>query len=66
MKNIEKERYERPIIKRVEAGMPSKFGMRSEYAPVTHIDGVSVHELANKFGSPLFVISEKTIRNTYA
>jgi len=66
MKNIEKERYERPIIKRVEAGMPSKFGLRSEYAPVTHIDGVSVHELANKYGSPLFVVSEKTIRNTYA
>jgi len=57
-------RYERPVIKKLEAGMPNKFGLRSEYTPMTHIDGVSVKELVNEWGSPLFVISENTIRST--
>jgi diaminopimelate decarboxylase len=61
---MSKTRYERPVIKKLETGMPNKFGMRTEYEPMTHIDGVSVNDLINKFGSPLFVISEKTIRNT--
>jgi len=65
MKTEEKEKYERPVIRKIEAGMPSKFGLRTEYAPMTHIDGVSVHELTAQYGSPLFVISEKTIRNNY-
>jgi diaminopimelate decarboxylase len=44
--------------------MPNKFGTRTEYTPLTHIDGNSVKELIKDHGSPLFVISEKTIRNT--
>ncbi len=39
--------------------------MRTEYAPVSHVVDVSVKKLLADFGSPLFVISEKTIRNTY-
>ena len=61
---MEKQRYERPIIKKLETGMPNKFGMRTEYAPMTHIDGVSVKELIKDYGSPLFVLSESTIRST--
>jgi diaminopimelate decarboxylase len=45
--------------------MPNKYGTRTEYTPMTHIDGVSVNELVKQYGSPLFVISEKTIRQTY-
>jgi len=60
-----KIRYERPVIKKLEAGMPNKFGLRSEYTPMTHIEGVSVKELVEGWGSPLFVLSENTIRNTY-
>jgi diaminopimelate decarboxylase len=33
---------------------------------VTEIDGISVSKLMEEFGSPVFVISEKTIRETYA
>jgi diaminopimelate decarboxylase len=33
--------------------------------PKTHIDGVAVKELISNHGSPLFVISEKTIRSNY-
>ena len=61
-KMMEKKRYERPIIKRLESNMPNKFGSKTEYAPKTHIDGVSVAELTEKFGSPVFVLSERTIR----
>lgn len=62
---MEKQRYERPLIKKLDAGMPNKFGLRTEYAPMTHIDGVSVKQLVNEFGSPLFVISEQFIRSNY-
>lgn len=62
MKKIE---FERPIIKKLKAGMPGKFGMKTGIDPITHIDGVSVKELITKYGSPLFVISEKTLRETY-
>jgi len=60
-----KERYERPAIKRLESNMPNKFGMKTEYYPVTHIDGVEVKELIREHGSPVFVISEQKIRSTY-
>lgn len=58
-----KKRYERPLIKRLENNMPNKFGMKSEYSALTHIDNVSVKELIKEHGSPLFVISEKQIRS---
>jgi len=61
---MSKQRYERPVIKKLETGMPNKFGTRTEYQPMTHIDGVAVKELIKKYGSPLFVISESTIRST--
>jgi diaminopimelate decarboxylase len=60
-----KQRYERPVIKRLETDMPNKFGSRVERKPMTHIDGVAVKELISNHGSPLFVISEKTIRSNY-
>ena len=62
---MEKKKYERPVLKKLETGMPNKFGMRTEYMPKTHIDGVPVKGLVEKYGSPLFVISEKTLRNNY-
>ncbi|NLH34048.1 MAG: diaminopimelate decarboxylase, partial [Lentimicrobium sp.] len=57
--------YESPIIKKLNAGMMNKFGSRTEYTPVKFIDNVAVADLMNKYGSPLFVISEKTIRQNY-
>ena len=63
---MEKIRYERPVIKKLESNMPNKFGSRTEYAPMTHIDGVAIKEMVANFGSPLFVLSEKTIRSTVA
>lgn len=66
MENTEKLRYERPVIKKLETGMPSKFGTMAESPAMTHIEGCAVKNLIEKFGSPLFVISEKKIRETFS
>jgi diaminopimelate decarboxylase len=57
--------FERPIIQRINAGLPSKYGMPRRLDPISHIDGTSIKSLLDEFGSPLFVISEQTIRKTY-
>ncbi len=57
--------FERPVIKKISAGMPGKFGMKATAEAISDIDGVPVHELMKKYGSPLFVISEKSIREQY-
>ncbi|MEI8048068.1 MAG: diaminopimelate decarboxylase [Bacteroidota bacterium] len=62
---MEKLRYERPIIKKMNSGLMNKFGTRTEFEPVTHIESVAVKSLIENFGSPLFVISEKQIRRNY-
>ncbi len=60
-----KLKYERPLIKKMNAGMMNKFGSQSETTPVTHIDGVSVKSIIEKYGSPVFVLSEQKIRQNY-
>ena len=60
-----KQRYERPAIKRLETHMPNKFGLRTAYVPMTQIEGLAVKDLLKDHGSPLFVISERKIREKY-
>ncbi len=60
-----KKQFERPLIKKIRAGIPSKFGMSTHTEPITHIDNVPVSDLVKNFGSPVFIISEKTIRETF-
>jgi diaminopimelate decarboxylase len=62
---MSKLKYERPFLKKLNAGLMNKFGTKTEYAPVTHIDGVAVKELIQNYGSPCFVISERQIRKNY-
>ena len=62
---MSKIKYERPLIKKLESTMPNKFGTRTEFQPMIHIDNIAVKELIKDYGSPVFVISEKTIRSTY-
>lgn len=62
---MDKKRYERPIIRRLNTGVMNKFGTRTEYEPVTHIDDNGVKDLIDEYGSPLFVISERKIEETY-
>ena len=62
---MEKLKYERPIIKKLNTGFSNKFGSQLKNEVVTHLEGVGVKELIRQYGSPLFVISEKQIRRNY-
>ncbi|MDD3166900.1 MAG: alanine racemase [Bacteroidales bacterium] len=62
---MEKIRYERPVINKIQSGLPDKFGAKFVLESKTDIEGHSVTELLNTFGSPLYVLSENTIRSTY-
>ena len=62
MKNEAKKIYERPLIKPLNTGLMNKFGKRTEWAAFSEIDGVSILDLMKEYGSPLFVYSEKKIR----
>lgn len=62
---MKKLAYESPSIQKMNGGLMNKYGTRTEYEPVKQIDGVSVHTISEQYGSPLFVISERTIRNNY-
>ena len=62
-----KKAYEKPVINRLETGFMNKFGSSPLYARKIRkdIDGVPIDELVEKYGSPLFVISEKKLRQKY-
>ena len=62
---MEKLKYERPVINRISAGVTDKFGMTSKYEVVDNIDGVKIKDIINQYGSPTYVLSEKTIRDTF-
>ena len=62
---MEKLKYERPVINKINAGMPDKFGMTTRVKTITEIDGIPVKDIIKEYGSPVFVLSETTIRETY-
>ncbi|HPF50370.1 MAG TPA: alanine racemase [Draconibacterium sp.] len=62
---MEKLKYEKPLISKITAGVPNKFGLPSKTKTISQIDGIPVSKLMEDYGSPVFVLSEKTIRNTY-
>lgn len=59
----EKKMYERPLIIKQYSGFMNKFGSQSFTTPMSSIDGVLVKDMLKEYGSPLFVMSEKKIRN---
>lgn len=59
---MEKKRYERPTLRKMNTGLMNKFGTKTENVPLTHIESVSVKSMLNEYGSPLFVLSERQIR----
>jgi diaminopimelate decarboxylase len=58
----ERRPYSRPVIRKQYMGAANKFGGYSVPEPITKIDGVSIDSLVERFGSPLFVFSENTLR----
>ncbi len=58
--------YEKPSIQRLYTGLMNKFGSVPPKQRIrTHIDGVSIDDLVEEYGSPLFVFSERKIRNQH-
>ena len=57
-----KPKYERPIIVRHSLAGMNKFGATPAIRTITLIDGVRVSELVETYGSPLFVFSERNLR----
>jgi diaminopimelate decarboxylase len=62
---MEKLKYEKPVIQKLNTGLLNKFGTGTELAPMSHIEGVAVKSLLEKYGSPLFVLSESKIRRRF-
>ncbi len=62
-----KQAYEKPVIVRLEAGYLNKFGSSPMYSRRVRkaIDGVNIESLVERFGSPLFVFSERIMRQKY-
>jgi diaminopimelate decarboxylase len=57
-----KPKYERPIIVRHSLAGMNKFGTSPSIRPITTIDGVRISDLVEAYGSPLFVFSERGLR----
>ena len=63
---MSKSIYQKPTINKIDFAMASKYGSPMKTQKIrTEIDGVSIHELTQKFGSPIFVFSEKKIEALY-
>lgn len=62
-----KKSWEKPVILRLESGYLNKFGSSPMYSRKvrTEIDGATIDSLVERFGSPLFVFSERTLREKY-
>jgi diaminopimelate decarboxylase len=57
--------YERPSLIRHQIGLMNKFGSKQVVRPLTAVDGVDLEALVAEYGSPLFVISERTLVKRY-
>ena len=62
---MEKKKFEKPIISKINAGVPDKFGMQSHVQSIPTIDKIPVKDLIAEYGSPVFAISEATLEKTY-
>jgi diaminopimelate decarboxylase len=60
-----KKAYEKPFITRQLGGITNKFGSMTRTAVMDTIDGVKVADLITEYGSPLFVYSERRIKEKY-
>jgi diaminopimelate decarboxylase len=64
-KPVAKQKYEKPVILRHLMGLTNKFGHMGASTPLSEIAGVPVAKLLARYGSPLFVFSERALREKY-
>ena len=63
---MEKQKYQKPTINKIDFAMASKYGSPMKTQKIrTEIDGHSVTELSEQYGSPLFVFSQKKIEQLH-
>jgi len=63
---MSKKPYQKPTINKVDFAMASKYGSPLKSQKIrSEIDGNSVHDLTKKYGSPLFVFSQRKIEEQY-
>jgi len=62
---MEKKTYIKPFIKKQTTGMMNKFGRSYHKTYREGIENVKIDDIIEKFGSPVFVFSEKEIRTKY-
>jgi len=62
-----KKRYQKPVISRINVGLSNKMGGKAFLTSRVRrdIDGVPIEELVEKYGSPLFVFSERRLRERF-
>jgi len=62
-----KKTYEKPVIFKLRTGLMNKFGNSPAYRKKVRkeIEGVPIEELVERFGSPLFVFSERKLRQKF-
>ena len=60
-------KYEPPVIRKLQGGLMNKFGRGPSCSRKVcrEIDGVAIEDLVARFGSPLYVFSERKIRQLY-
>ena len=57
--------YVKPFIKKQQTGSMNKFGAFYQKHYRDNIDGAAIEQIVEKCGSPVFVLSEKAIREKY-
>jgi len=61
-----KKQYTKPTINKIDFAMASKYGSPMQTQKIRReIEGISVHELTKKFGSPIFVFSQRVMEEKY-
>ena len=55
--------WAKPTLSSHRVGVMNKFGAVRQQFHQTEVDGVEIEPLLEQFGSPLFILSEKTLRN---
>ncbi len=63
-----KKEYEKPVIVKIQTQLSNKHGAAGKLSNRLvrdNIDGVSIEKLTSEFGSPLYVFSEKRLKEIY-
>jgi diaminopimelate decarboxylase len=63
---MSRQRYEPPLLMPHRPDVVNQFGRTAPRPVLSEIDGVGVADLTKRFGSPLFVFSEQTLRGRIA